>query len=235
MQTAFVLFLIGIIMAPSFAEALVKPKPHLIKPRIDMCPECVDLMDQTVEELIQYIANSGVIGGCSAICVVTGPLFLVCDAICSYVGIEVFIEIINKTDPDPIYICQLMDICNHVDGGQVKIVSATVSPTKGPVGTTFNINMIYVVTNATGPGTVNLEIDPPDTGMPMIDSEFTEGQADGKYQVQWQLDATPNESEPFSPGSYAVSLAVCEGDCETVHEWSGVYATAGTQFQITGN
>jgi len=227
----YVFMLISLIITPCFTINL--PKPTNVK--LDMCTDCVELMNETIEQLIEYIANSGVIGGCTAICTVTGVFFPICELICDYVGIEVFVDVINKTDPDPIYICQLFGVCGHVDGGKVNIISATVDPKSGPQGTVFNITMVYKVLNNTGPGLLVVDIIPPDTGFPISEAEFTEGEAIGEYAVGWSLQATPAENEPFSAGVYLVGLGVCEGDCNTIHEWSGVYAMTNTTFKITGS
>ncbi len=73
----------------------------------------------------------------------------------------------------------------------------------------------------------------PQGGFPVGDSEFQEGQSIGVYPVQWQIDTTPSENEPFSPGVYAVQVAVCEGDCTNSHPYGGVYALANSQLTIT--
>ncbi len=109
MNFPYVILLIGLITSPCFTGAM-KPKQQisLSKLKLDMCPECVELMDETIEQLLEYIAStsfrtfhlihqdSGVIGGCSALCAVTGVFFPVCEIICDYVGIEVFVDVINK-------------------------------------------------------------------------------------------------------------------------------------------
>ncbi len=70
--------------------------------------------------------------------------------------------------------------------------------------------------NATGPGGLSLYINPASRDdEPITDFEFEEGQAPGQYQIQWQIQANPSESESFSPGNYKVAVAVCAGDCTT--------------------
>jgi len=191
-------------------------------------------MDDSIDELLNAILNGGVLGGCNELCSYLSNDILQtgCNLICDYVGIEAFIEAINVTDPDPIYACQVIEVCPIVNGGQVKVVSATSSPKSGPQGTTFTINFEYTVVAATGPGLLSVSIFPPDAE-PFGDSEFTEGQAPGTYGIQWSLQAQPSEQEPFDAGQYIVGVAVCEGDCTTVHPYGGVYAAANTTFTIT--
>jgi len=229
----FIIFLITLILSPSVLSVSIKNNQlKQNSPKLDLCPECVELMNGFINELLNAILNGGVIGSCDALCqVVPNPaLSFVCQVVCDYVGITAFIDAINITDPDPIFICQEIDICSVVENGAVSITSAFSTPQSGSLGTTFTIGMNYKVINATGPGLLSIVILPPDSGFPMSDAEFTDGQTPGEYQISWQIEALPSENEPFSSGVYKVGLAVCAGDCSTVHRWGGIYAEASTSF-----
>lgn len=191
-------------------------------------------MGQIMDQLIQIILNGGVLGSCSALC---GQLSneieaTACNLLCDYVGIETFVKVLQYEDPDPIYVCQLIDICGHVNGGKANMTSVTVAPASGPQGTTFAIRAAWSVTSPTGPGGLNIVVIP-QGGMPISGGSFIEGQAVGNYDAQFTLKATPSEQEPFSPGAYQVQIALCEGDCSTKHPWGGVYAEGQTRFTIT--
>jgi len=203
-------------------------------PKFDLCPFCVNFMDNAINDLLNIILNAGVIGSCQSVCSYLPNQVeqVACNLICDYVGIEEFINFITYEDPDPIYLCQLFDICPHVDGGKANITNSFVSPKQGAAGTTFTIEMDYTVIAQTSTGLIAVTIIPPD-GFPLGDAEFEEGQTPGSYKVSWTLDSTPSENEPFSPGVYQVQVAVCAGDCTTNHAWGGVYAEANNQFSIT--
>lgn len=47
-------------------------------------------------------------------------------------------------------------MCPIHDDGAANITSVTVNPPSGPRGTTFNIEMTFVVTNQTGTGEVEI-------------------------------------------------------------------------------
>jgi len=211
-----------------------QPQKVTSKPSLDLCPYCFDFLNEAIDELLNAILNGGVIGGCTELCaLLINPILVVpCNLVCDYVGIDAFIEAINVTDPDAIYACQELSLCPIVNGGQVVINTASVSPPKGPSGTTFNFDLVYTVQSPTGPGLLSITVIPPDA-FPFGEAEFEEGQADGKYDLQFQLQATPSEQEPFSAGTYYVSMAVCEGDCTTDHPYGGVYAAANVSFIIT--
>jgi hypothetical protein len=246
MHSSIFLVAFCFIVLPSFVSAGIKrvdapirlPQVQPVKgPQFDGCPYCVDFMDNAINDLLNALLNDGVIGGCAGLCAFVPDQLLevACNFICDYVGIEIFVEAINVTDPDPIYICQEIEFCPVVNGGQVKITKAVVSPSSGPAGTQFNITMFYNVIQPTGPGLLVVVVNPPANSpdMPFGGEDFTEGQAIGSYGVAWQLDSTPSESESFQPGNYGVIVAVCEGDCTNSHPYGGVYAQAAAQFSIT--
>jgi len=202
---------------------------------LDLCSFCFDFMEETINELLEAILNGGVLGGCGTLCgTLTNQLEQVaCNFLCDYVGIEAFVAAINDTDPDPIYVCQEIDLCPVVNTGKVKISGANVQPSKGAQGTTFNVELNYQVTNATGPGYLVINVICPDGGE-LSDGQFEEGQSTGLYSITWQLTATPSEQESFGPGTYIAQLAVCEGDCSSDHPYGGVYAATQTTFTISG-
>ena len=159
----------------------------------------------------------------------------VCDVICDFVGIEELSKLINEEDPDPIYICEEINICTPVDNGIAKITNTTVSPSSGPAGTTFNLGFVYKVINKTGPGYLVVEVGSSDGSSSAGDGAFVDVQEPGMYQIAFQLDTTPSDDNPFNPGQYEVEFAVCEGDCTTKHKWGGIYDEATAGFTITGN
>jgi len=238
----FLSCLVVVLVAFSTVEGSIRKMPHLQQtvttksPKWDMCPFCVNFMDNSINDLLNIILNAGVIGSCADLCSFLPNQLeqVACDLICDYVGIEAFIDFITYEDPDPIYLCQLFDICPHVDGGKVNITATSITPPSGATGTTFTIEMDYKVIAQTSSGLVAINILPPD-GFPLGDGEFEEGQAPGSYSAKWTVDTTPSEQEDFGPGIYQVQLAVCAGDCTTSHPWGGVYAQVNTQFKITGN
>jgi len=217
-------------------EVVVPPKHTNGKLKLDICPFCVNFMDQFMNQMINIILNAGVVGSCGQLCqLVPEQLAAVaCDLLCDYVGFDEFINLVNYEDPDPIYVCQDWDACPVVNGGVVNITSLHISPPKGHAGTTFKIAMSYTVVKPTGPGFVYVDINPPDA-FPLGDSEFTEGQTGGKYNVEWTVDSTPSENEPWDAGQYQVQVGVCAGDCTTNHAWGGVYAFNNGLFTVTNS
>jgi len=198
------------------------------------CSACVQLLDQTINILLNEILNGGVIASCGALCgkIPEKALALTCDVVCAYVGIKEFIKVLNKTDPDPIYYCQELKTCPIVQGGALKITSMTAKPASGPVGTKFAIEIDFVVTNATSTGMIITEVDIPDNE-PLEDEELSTGLAPNNYNSKFTLDTSDNKDNDWYPGTYKVLFAVCAGDCTTDHPYGGIYDQASTTFVVT--
>jgi hypothetical protein len=204
-------------------------------PGLDLCPLCVQFFNESIQELIDVIANVGIVGSCGALCgyLPSKTLDSVCDLLCSIVGIDEFIKLINIADPDPVYYCQALKVCPIDDNAAATINSVTSNPASGPQGTTFEIDMVFTVINQTGPGFIEISVNPPDAE-PFGDAQFTMGIAPGQYGAKFNLQAQPSEQEPFNPGQYQVLLAICNGQCGSPHPHSKVLAEGQTNFTITG-
>jgi len=230
-----VLLFVQLALGASPLKSVVTPKTSSVKqPKVDFCPFCVQFMDNAIDQILEIILNGGVIGSCGALCSQLPDQLeqVACNLICDYVGIEAFIDLVNYEDPDPIYICQVFDMCAEVDGGVVNITKTIITPAKGAQGTEFTLGILYTVIKPIGPGLLTVYVQPPQD-MPLGDAEFQEGQAVGQYSISWKLNSQPSEQESFSPGTYQVQMAVCEGDCSNSHPYSGVYASVVGSFQIT--
>ncbi|XP_067942305.1 countin-3-like [Watersipora subatra] len=215
----------------------------------NFCPTCVSFSEQAINELLNIILNAGVVGGCSEVCSLladkTGsqPLGQICSFLCDIVGVEVFSNLIQKADLDPIYFCELLNICPAMDGGDAMIATIGTSPMKGPAGTTFNVNVMIDTVNGTGTGEMDVDVETLD-GVPLGSSFLLEAQAAGShYNAKVQINATPDPScDPMSqpcenwlPGNYTVTVAVCNGECNSKHPHSQVYDEKKTMFTITEN
>eukprot|EP00762_Andalucia_godoyi_P000514 ANDGO_05370.mRNA.1 Countin-1 len=204
--------------------------------QLDLCPLCVQFADQALNQLLNIILNAGVIGGCSDLCskLPNKVEATACNLLCDVVGIEVFIKAIQKADLDPIWYCEILKTCpvHDCEGPCAKIENVAIQPPSGPAGTTFDITMTFTVFNQTGTGEIVIDVESPD-GPGFGDGSLNEGFAPGNYGVKFQLQAQPSEDEPFSPGTYKVDLAICEGQCGSKHPHSAVYDVKSSSFQIT--
>merc|ERR1711907_858969 len=118
------------------------------------CGTCASLTGQSLNILLNYILNAGVVGGCSKLC---GQLKdkttkTICNIGCDLVGIKAFAKAIEKADLDPIYFCEELGACKTDDNGAGSIKSLSVAPASAKQATTFTATMEVTVTNHTGAG-----------------------------------------------------------------------------------
>jgi hypothetical protein len=112
-------------------------KKNVQTPDIELCGLCIQFSEQFINQLLNIVLNAGVVGGCSELCSLLPANKIeigVCDLLCSIVGIEAFIKIIEKADLDPIYYCELLTACPINDYGDATITSLTVTPSNVPKG-----------------------------------------------------------------------------------------------------
>jgi len=194
-------------------------------------------MEQILPQIENIIAEAGVLQSCDDVCQFFqgNPANGICNLACDIVGVRGFVDILNVTDPNPIFLCQAFFLCPEVAGGAVTVEACYASPTVGPRGTIFSFYLNYTVTSPTGPGLFALAIGLTggNSSQSYQDAVFTEGQSVGTYSSYWEVQAEPSEQESFDKGTYTADLAVCAGDCSTVHDYSGVYGFGQTKFTIT--
>merc|ERR1712100_762305 len=187
-----------------------------------MCPICNQLAATSINSLLNVILQGGIIGSCGALC---GQLpekweSVACNLVCDYVGVSEFIKAIDKADLDPIYMCELIDLCPVHDGGSGKILNITTNPPSGPSGTTFEFTMVFDIYNQTGTGVIEVGIIPPGSQFGSGEGFLNEGYEPGRYGVQIQLNTELSEEMQWSPGQYTVEFDLCYGECGFKHPHS---------------
>jgi hypothetical protein len=201
------------------------------------CPTCVSFISQSINQLLNIIANAGVIGGCADLCGLLPNQVeaTVCDLVCAVVGLQAFVDLVEDADPDPIWICEEVDICPVNDKAAAAFTSVTVSPKAGPQGTSFTVNADFKVTNTIGTGELDFAVVPPaQDGFVFGSGELIVNVAPGAYGVKiGPISTQPNEQEAFGPGSYQVQVFICEGACGSTHSNSFQLAYGSVNFTIT--
>jgi hypothetical protein len=204
----------------------------------DICTPCVSFVGNSINQILNVILKGGIIGGCNELCSKAFPDSKkeegVCNMLCDSVGAYSFIDLIKKYSGylDPIFFCETLKVCPVHEGGIANLDSISILPPSGPIGTTFEIEVLFTVLNQTSTGELTLTITPPHSntfGDSMIDSGF----APGKYGVKFNLKASPTEDEPFETGNYQVSLLACDGECGSKLPHTSTLFTGKANFSIT--
>jgi len=92
-----------------------KVKPTL--PTLDLCPTCINVAEESINILLNLILDTGIIGTCGTLCQAlaqkTGSELIgtICDLVCDGVGIAEFIKLLENSDLDPIYYCEISKLC----------------------------------------------------------------------------------------------------------------------------
>jgi len=214
--------------------------------RLDLCPTCIKAAEESINILLNLILDTGIIGSCGTLCQAlaekTGSQILgtICNLVCDVVGIEEFIKLIDKADLDPIWYCEIAKLCPVNDHGDAKISKFSILPATGRRGTTFAIDFTYVSLNGTGTGELVVDIHAPDR-IPLGAGFLLEAKKSGTYNERItvkaepdpQCDPTQEPCEQWLPGTYNVTVEICNGECGSKHPHSAIYDTARGTFQIT--
>jgi len=145
------LLVISLLFVPNLAKPQVKLNNIRIIPPKELsaslpCSICVNFFDDTLNDLLNIILNVVIGGGCGELCGYLNTTLEqgVCEIICAFVGFEEFVNILENDDLDPVYLCSAMDFCpmNTCNGTLntcTKVAYTDVTPSSGPLRTTFVI------------------------------------------------------------------------------------------------
>ena len=118
------------------------------------CNPCIQLSEQSLDLLLNYVLNAGVIEGCGKLCKGAGlnnTAEKLCDVVCSVVGIKAFVKALNHTDLDPVYFCEEIKACPMGNPHAKAAITALKSvPPSVPVGGSLDLELDFTVTNTTG-------------------------------------------------------------------------------------
>jgi hypothetical protein len=214
-----------------------------IAPKADyaLCNVCVQFMMATLNYLANYILNAGVIGGCDELCELglKGKPALeqdVCIALCDAAGLGTFIEALEKEDPDPIPVCETIELCEYVPGGNVKMYNFAASPSTVPLGSETVLTAEFTVVNRTSTGEIRFQITP--KGGSGTDADGVAlPTPPGNYRANCKVPTGPGQNGqqgPVSaPGVVDAGFFLCEGQCgDTKWKHSHTYASATTNFTV---
>jgi hypothetical protein len=225
------------------AKVSITRLSELHKPQLDACPFCVNLMDQTLNQLLNIILNVGVLGSCNQLCNYLSEYGTVavmgCNLLCDYVGIEGFIKLINMAELDPIWMCDEIGVCtvNDCKAKTCALFENTrVSPQKAHKGDNVTLTTILNVLNATSTGELEFLVLSNIT-VPIVDGELvSQGFKPGRYAIQVVLPLVDQDDPDFpvifGKGKYQFNVEACEGLCGNHHSHERRLAKTSPEFEI---
>ena len=126
MYKLLIVILVGIIGVSNVAEAFNTPSKNLQRltanPRegdvdIDLCPLCINEAVEIINVALNVILDEGILQSCGELCGIvankTRSKFAgeLCDVVCDGIGIDEFVRLIIVLDLDPIWYCEMADLC----------------------------------------------------------------------------------------------------------------------------
>ncbi|KAG2393776.1 hypothetical protein C9374_007307 [Naegleria lovaniensis] len=208
----------------------------------ELCEACVNLLDFAVADLMAAI-DTGVVVSCVDLCQYVPPLFpyayQTCELLCTVVGVNAFIAILKKADLDPVYGCQLMNVCPIHDCTAKTCATFTspgVSPQVSECGGKVLAYSRLNVFNESGPGQVILQVTGPFSVEQIIERYYqANGFMPGSYEIKFEIKTQNDDSQDLMwfPGLYKVVINACEGECGASRPHSRLLAQVSTNFTLT--
>jgi hypothetical protein len=123
MHKVFTVILFVVIGVSNAARSFNPPSTNLERltsnvddVEIDFCPFCINEAVAAINVILNVILDEGILGSCEKLCAevanrTTKLVGDICDVACIAVGIDEFIRLIITADLDPIWYCELADMC----------------------------------------------------------------------------------------------------------------------------
>jgi len=95
----------------------LNPNIGQTKVGIDLCPECIQEAVEIINVLLNLVLDEGIVQSCNDLCGAlanrTGSVLIgdLCDVACEALGIDEFVKALIKADLDPIWYCEIIDLC----------------------------------------------------------------------------------------------------------------------------
>ncbi|KAJ3450366.1 hypothetical protein M0812_06541 [Anaeramoeba flamelloides] len=198
------------------------------------CSPCCTFMSESLNTLLNIILNGGVVGGCGDLCSrIPGSKTVqeLCFILCDLVGFEIFVHLVEKADLDPIWMCEKVTVCSHAMGNG-KLLSVKIIPESGPVGTKFEIEVVFQIDTKIGTGELDVAVFG-GANMPIGDGELLVDLEPNEYGLKFTFTTQESEKTPWLPGKYEVALSLCDGECGSKHEWSKTLSKKKSYFNIS--
>ena len=174
--------------------------------------------------------QGGVIGGCGELCGMLSTQWeaTACNLVCDVVGIEGFMDALDKVDLDPIYYCHVVDLCKEFQDASATVTQLGVNPASG---TQFTFTADITVNSTVGAGEVALQFYDDSGAFVGGGASPVSGADVGEFTTSLGYDNTQTD-EPLDKGTYTATFYFCQGECGSSHPISKILGSASTTFTI---
>jgi len=205
-----------------------------------MCSLCINAAVQEINVLLNYILNGIIVNDCEDLCsyLGNGPASAACTLVCLGFGLDEFIYLITTAQIDPIWYCQILDMCaiDDCQGDCLDITKYTTQPPKAPLGTTLTQYLTVNVKKPwNGTGMLSFTIFP--ISNPNLEVESDDSLLEGGFgpvgitTYAIQLETT----EGFQAGNYITEIQICNGMCGSTNPHSRVFSQMNSSFTLTSS
>ncbi|CAE6964543.1 ctnA [Symbiodinium sp. KB8] len=161
----------------------------------------------------------------------------ICSIGCDLAGIKEFVDILNHTDLDPIYFCELLKYCHAgPDDASARILDIKASPSTISKGETVQLLADVNVTKELGVGEFRVSVHGPVTSHISDGFLLPQGLGEGAIQLGAELkvqdDTSGDEPVIWHPGTYTFDIHLCQGECGSKHPHSKDFGTATGNFTL---
>ncbi len=126
MYKVLIVILLVILGVSNVAHSFKLPSKNLVRltantregnVELDFCPLCINEAVAAINVILNVILDEGILQTCGELCSIvankTGSVLVgdICDLACDGVGLYEFIRLIITADLDPIWYCELADLC----------------------------------------------------------------------------------------------------------------------------
>lgn len=204
-----------------------------------LCQLCIDEVLALINEVLNDILNGVILNSCGKLCngIKNNATKELCTVACDVVGIKKLVEYLNSTDPDEIYICSEIKLCEmgnctgHGDGSSCLDITSLTAPPVVTIDAAVNVIAAINVTEPLATGMTRIQIIfPPDKkGQSQV-------QQTDQLNLNWPAGVQSLEVQIPSGtlagvGNYSVSVEVCEGSCGSIKPHTSVYDKKDVKFE----
>jgi len=189
--------------------------------------------------LANQILNGVIVNDCEELCALLTPYgwyaVVACDAVCLGFGIDAFINLIVNEDIDPIWYCELLDMCTIDDcqGDCLDITVYITRPNRIPQGGVINQYFTVDVKKPwNGTGMFTFVINDPVQGQQEQDA-LIDGGWGPVGTATYAIQIPSAEAQLTVNATISSQILICNGECGSKHPHSRIFSQASTTFIIT--